>query len=439
MKKAPSAKKLTFLYFSVVAFALIAIHASVFELTTEDMEHIYAKSRLSKIEAYIRKSFSYNDLTAAKSIEIQPQNIDDFYENPVLFIDRSSIPSGFPNIDSIEPGEDIEVVIDPLKAAYFVRKISINSAGTAQDALLVINNTLYESSEQQLLTAHIKQIAISLLLAAISLIVVLKISDRLTKPISDFANTLADKSSDDLEPIPLPQGTYTLELQQMLETFNAYQEKIHDLLERERAFNRYTSHELRSPLMVMQGAITLLGESQDAAFINKQRLRLQKATSEIGEFIETLLTLTKAVDEDELLARELSESELEDIVRNQQHLLRNKPVEWHIKMQHALVIRMPEAAFHILLGNVIKNAFAWTAKGNVTIHVSQTGIQVIDTGPGLNNKQDGIEGFGLGLLLVRDICHRYGWHFELREHPSGGCCAAINFDNPATPDTPITS
>nr|WP_272873578.1 HAMP domain-containing sensor histidine kinase [Aliamphritea spongicola] len=216
----------------------------------------------------------------------------------------------------------------------------------------------------------------------------------------------------------------------MVETFNDYQARIRDLLERERAFNRYTSHELRTPLMVMKGAITLLGESKDEAFIEKQRQRLEKATGEIGEFIETLLTLTKAVEGAELIPRALSEEELTNIVANHQHLLNNKAVEWWVKVEGDPVIRMPEAAFHILLGNVIKNAFACVERGVVSVVVNSEGIQVCDTGPGLYGKSSASEGFGLGLLLVRDICHRYGWSFELKDNSasgSSGCTAVIGF------------
>ena len=171
----------------------------------------------------------------------------------------------------------------------------------------MIDNTLYEFSEGELIGVHAKQLAVSLLLLVISLFVVMKIADRLTRPISRFANTLSEKSPDDLEPVEVPPGTETRELLKMVETFNDYQTRIRDLLERERAFNRYTSHELRTPLMVMQGAITLLGESKDEAFLNKQRRRLEKATGEINEFIDTLLSLTKTVEGAELTPRTLSE------------------------------------------------------------------------------------------------------------------------------------
>jgi len=435
MTNPPSAKRLTFIYFSIVAFSVILIHTSVFEMTMEDMEHIYAEKRLSSIEGYISENWDELKKIPERdnTLEVELYKIVGLYDNPLIFLAGAELPEGFPDINRMALGEDIEVKPGPFRDAYFVRKIAVTVNNQDAFALLVINNNLYESSEEQLLPAHLKQILISFVLLAVSLWVVLKISDRLTRPIAAFADALSKRSSTDLTPVALSQQGCTRELQQMLETFNAYQARINELLERERAFNRYTSHELRSPLMVMQGAITLLGESREEAFIEKQRGRLQKATSEMSEFIETLLTLTRAVDDADLHPRAISQTDLESIIQNQQHLLRNKAVSWTLDLQYPLVIHMPEAAFHILLGNIIKNAFAWTEQGEVRVKVTQTGIDVIDSGPGLSNSAAGPEGFGLGLLLVRDICHRYGWQFELMENRDKGCCATVRFDTAGSP------
>jgi len=52
---------------------------------------------------------------------------------------------------------------------------------------------------------------------------------------------------------------------------------------------------------------------------------------------------------------------------------------------------------------------------------------VIDTGVGLGEKARGYEGFGIGLLLVHDICNKYNWRFSLQNNEDAGCCASILF------------
>jgi signal transduction histidine kinase len=90
---------------------------------------------------------------------------------------------------------------------------------------------------------------------------------------------------------------------------------------------------------------------------------------------------------------------------------------------------MPEFSFHILLGNIIKNAFAYTQYGEIVINVMPTYIEVIDTGKGTDGEsiRESVDGYGLGLLLVKDICHRYGWTFTLNNNLKNGCTAKVEF------------
>ena len=95
-------------------------------------------------------------------------------------------------------------------------------------------------------------------------------------------------------------------------------------------------------------------------------------------------------------------------------------------------IDIPEYAFHILLGNVIKNAFAYTQIGSVNVKVYCDKIEVLDTGKGVSIDTPKVEGYGLGLLLVRDICHRYGWYFDLINRDKHGTYATIYYQIPTS-------
>ena len=55
--------------------------------------------------------------------------------------------------------------------------------------------------------------------------------------------------------------------------------------------------------------------------------------------------------------------------------------------------------------------------------------QAITHLPGTGKKAalDGIESYGLGLLLVRDICHRYDWQFHLNSGREQGSVAQVVF------------
>lgn len=429
MKTIPTTKRLTFLYFSIVACALIALHASVYIFTTEDIEHLYANNRLDNIHRHASRVYAEHDLSGLDHLVLQYFGEGEPYQAPTYYFNWDKLPKDLPSPIDIKLGESIEFPPENGAPSYFARRVELVASGITYPALLVLDISLYEQSEDQLLPVHTKQIAISAVLLIISLFVVMTIASRLTRPIATFANALSTRSPDDLSPITLPDASPTQELLKMVETFNSYQARIQTLLERERAFNRYASHELRTPLMVMQGAITLLGEAQDPAFVEKQRIRLQKATLEMREFVDTLLSISKATEDSLQMPRTLSKAMLVDIATTHQHLLGSKPVTWKVEILDTVEISIPEAAFHILVGNLIKNAFAYTEQGYVIIRVHRYGLDVIDTGLGLTAQSQTHQGFGLGLLLVRDICHQFHWHFSLRDNDEQqGCLARITFN-----------
>jgi signal transduction histidine kinase len=427
MTKLYPAKLLTVAYFSIIALMMVIIHFSVYELTARDLERLYASNRLQNIQSYAAEQLNNRPNLLAEQVEIQTQGKTDFDRNTLIFFDFSLIPDGFPNPDDIELDSNVEVKSGPDNHSYFVRKTEMTIAGNTLQAYFILDNGLYELSEHQLLSMHTKQLLISLALLLISLFAIIKIAAKLTNPIARFAQTLQKRTSNDLSDIPLPEGTATIELAKLVETFNQYQQKIKVTMERERAFNRYASHELRSPLMVMTGAVNLLEEFAKDDFVKSQCVRLKKSIVEMTEFVETLLSLTKSETGQDDAVTLLSERHLTDIVSAHEHLIGNKPVTWTIKVEEDVKVNMPEAAFHILLGNIVKNAFAYTDEGKVLITVNKDRVTVLDSGKGVNSGEVNIEGFGLGLLLVRDICHRYGWTFELNKQNQGGSIAEIRF------------
>lgn len=441
MTKRYTSRALTIVYFSLIAIALVTIHWSVFHLTTDDLEQLYAKNRLLRIQSYAQHYLNKHprgDLDKLTLFSISSQELStdadtetrSLMQNIELYFDFSAIPSQFPQPETMAFDELIELRPTTTEVqAYYVVKTRLQLTEGPVNVYFVIDNNLFEFSEEQLLSVHSKQILITLILLFISLIVIITIASKLTAPITRLANMLAQRSPNDLSPITI-DNVATSELATLINTFNTYQQRIQTMVTRERSFNRYASHELRSPLMVMTGAVNIMEANDSPEVRTKQLQRLKKTTTEMSEFVETLLSLTKTEDSRHAQQRRLDEQEILNIVSTHEHLLFGKSVTWHLDMQSSPSITIPEFAFHILLGNIIKNAFAYTHNGEVHITVNDTMIQVKDTGNGLrcDKSNDAVEGYGLGLLLVRDICHRYHWTFSLEDNQDNGCTVDIQFN-----------
>lgn len=427
MKARPSAKRLTFLSFSIVAISIIMIHYFVFELTTDDLESLYIQNRMQVLAEHTKQLAANANLSNAPFQEIQTQGQSEFDQLIRIYQDFNQLPDWFPKPEDMEYDIGTDAVNEELEIAYFLIKTKLNIADTEIDVIIAENNTLYELSEEQLFTGIYKQLILSLLLMGVSLFVILKISELLTNPISQFVRQLENKKSDDFKPLEFSKAPATTELALLLSTFNNHLERLQTLLERERNFSRYASHELRTPLMIMRGAITLMGESSDPDFIDKQKTRLKDATLEMEEFIETLLSIGKTVEDESLNKRVISQQEIEEIAQHHQSTLINKSVSWSVNYRAELTAALPESTFKILLGNIIKNSFSYTSEGNVVITVDAQKLWVEDTGKGLKNGITKPDGYGLGLLLVKDICKQYSIKFELRPNESEGCTVELDF------------
>ncbi|PSU36478.1 two-component sensor histidine kinase [Photobacterium lutimaris] len=417
MTKVKSAKQLTVTYFSVIAFAIITLHFSLLDATLEDFEYINATNRLLHAKA------------VAEEVLQDQSDIDHFAIPPFThaYLDTQLLPSQITITDSSPREKTFELkATDSDETEYFALVTTLSIGGQNKELYLLFYDDIYEVSEEQIFLNQLKQLGISILLLVISFAVVFKASDRLTNPLTQLANDIDSRNANDLSPITPPAGITSREVLQLVDSFNLYVTQIQALLDRERSFNRYASHELRTPLMVMKGAISLLGHSNDPMFIAKQQLRLQQASTEMNDFVTTLLSLTQEEDLDKVSTRQVTPKDIQDIAEAHSSLLSGKSVRWHVESSGPIDIKMPENAFKILMGNLIKNAFAYTEQGHVIIRMTPTSLSVEDTGMGLENSANTKQGYGLGLLIAADICRKYQWQLSHQTNQHQGCTATIS-------------
>ena len=425
MSTAISARRMTFTYFSIVAFAIIAVHVAMFDMVLDDIESLYAENSLTF--EYERNKSRLERLDAEQLV---------FTPAIKAYVGREHLPSYVRVPEKLISGE-IYTSEDDLwmlpefsgenhDPQYFM--LYQQDAATGREVFLVSLDLVYERTEDQVFLNQFKQLGLSLLLLLVSLLVVMRISTHLTRPLSRLAEQVKHRDGQDFSPVALPDVAATTEVTQLVGSFNQYQTQIQAMLDRERSFNRYASHELRSPLMVIMGACSLLKQVPANGFVDKQRQRIEDACSEINDIVSTLLSLTRdEQNASQSLARKVDREELMAVCHEHEALLQGRDVSWTVEVAPDTKLAVPEITFKILLGNLVKNAFAHTEQGSVTVELSSSGLRVRDTGYGLSTEPRGIDGYGLGLVIVRDICRKYHWAFSLTEQDSGGCVAEVAF------------
>jgi signal transduction histidine kinase len=302
---------------------------------------------------------------------------------------------------------------------------------------------IYDITENQRLT---KQLVWALVIAVLvfsflSLALGLWSSRRIMRPVTDLAERLSHLNEETPSP-ELAQWFPDDEVGQLAAALDAYAERVHHLVERDREFNADVSHELRTPLAVIAGATELLLAQKDLPEKSRTRvLRIARAARQSTDITTALLHLVRA----EQGTNQDSEAHsvckiVEKLIHLHEPLLDHKPLELKIIGEDRVSVIAPESVIAVTVGNLISNAIRYTASGEVVCTIGNGRVLVEDTGPGIPEAElahvmdrhyrgEGVsgKGSGLGLAIVKRLCELYGWSIFFENRKSGGLRAEIRF------------
>jgi signal transduction histidine kinase len=217
--------------------------------------------------------------------------------------------------------------------------------------------------------------------------------------------------------------------------------RVENFVKREHQFTRDASHELRTPVTVIKGAVELLQNqlsSDEKKSVLRPIGRIQRQVNNMERIIDALLCLSR---EEVSTDNEQSFSVLplvQDVIEENRPLLAGKSIEMNVVAKGNPTLRVPAPLFQIALTNLIQNAIRYTTNGHITVYVRDDRVLVSDSGSGiedldLNNiVQPHVcgsvsNGFGLGLSIVDRLCNRFGWQLEIESDVARGTTAQLIF------------
>ena len=224
------------------------------------------------------------------------------------------------------------------------------------------------------------------------------------------------------------------EIRQLRSNLRASMARIDRLVQREREFSRNASHELRTPLTVIRSAAELLGREIESQTAQRRVRSIERATLELERVIDMFLCLAR----EELPPEAEHPVDLEHVARSvvhaNAHLLRGRDVDVRIRFPRPVGLTVSDQIVSILLSNLVRNAFASTREGSVTVEGDPHRVRVLDTGHGISRAavaSGAPRENGVGLRIVEDLCARLGWDFALSDRPSGGAMAELSWPDSA--------
>ncbi len=197
-------------------------------------------------------------------------------------------------------------------------------------------------------------------------------------------------------------------------------ERISAFVERERYFTSSASHELRTPITVITGALELLEQSDLSATDVKALDRVRRATLDMKTTIEMFLCLARETDDGLYDEQFLVMPLVNQAIDQQRYLISGKFIDVDIEeLALAKVCGHPQA-FSIAVNNLVRNAFEHTLEGQgpITIRIKEHELLVTNQ---VSNETDeehtpsdaSSHGYGLGLGIVQRLCERNHWSFSL--------------------------
>jgi len=264
------------------------------------------------------------------------------------------------------------------------------------------------------------------------------LSRAVVAPVADLAAKVRHRSPDEWEH-PLADDFPVGEVGELARVFDRHLIRMRAFIERERAFSADISHELRTALAVILSSAEVLLDDERLSEKQKARIgRIERAARDMAELGTALLFMAR--EEHSLAAGGgcVLADMVREVVEKQRHMLSGKPIEVDVRTNPELILSADSGLVEILVSNLIRNAFSYTAVGTVLVFQDAHSLTVSDTGKAIPRhaieqvfmrhvRDMASEGAGIGLSLVKRICDRYGWQLRLESSEGQGTAVKVSF------------
>ena len=289
-------------------------------------------------------------------------------------------------------------------------------------------------------------LSLALLVIYLSAWLAYRSSHRTLSPMISLAQTMRrfDLNKGDLNSLQL--DTYTRpgvddEVRVLADSLQEFTARLKQQLQREQAFTRDVSHELRTPLAVIRGSLEMLEKQPLTALQQRAVARMNTTSRDMLSLIETLLLLARDSHSGEpnyegVVVNDLVKLLIEQVSETHNH---DQHVVISVQATALLSVSAPAQAIGIVLGNLLRNACNYTPDGTVVISLDAHSATITDTGIGMpageldrlqqafERSGQHVDGYGLGLDIVRRLCERYQWQMVINSHAGQGTSVRIDF------------
>ena len=382
----------------VASFILISCVSLflVFAVSKQIEDYIFERQLLLRIQQY--KSDIQNNHVALLPAEI------------TVHTEKAALPEQLGDyIEEEEPG--VYELEHPDDEDFHYAIVALDDD---QQLIFLFNVNDMELSEdiEQMVTKYILVGFVLLLLTFFAIFqLILK---RSLLPMFTLINSIRSRQAHSYKDIS-PTATNDNELGLLQRTLSDYNRRINAFIQREREFTGFASHELRTPITVIKGALSLLELQPEIKESGKKPLaRIKRAADGMEESIEMLLSLSREEHRLTSERHELNEVLLH-VVDNLHELSRSEDKRVVILKMPAKSCLIEQIPGELVISNLLRNALQ---------HGSDNEIKILNDGNQLTISNCYLEqelptkhrnksaNFGLGTMIVTRICQNQNWDYK---------------------------
>lgn len=311
---------------------------------------------------------------------------------------------------------------------------------------IVVQNSLVSSEDLIRSIVLIMTVLLVLIIAGL-LLINRRLSKKLWLPFNKTLSQLQQFRVDSNEPIQL-QKTDIDEFSDLNKAIGTLSENNRRLYVLQKEFTENASHEMQTPLAVLQTKLELLMQTDPITAEQAELIgELSKAAQRMSRLNKTLLLLTR-LDNNQFTEREaISLKDItEKIIYQYSEAIAAKNLQLHTNLAEQAYCKMNKTLAEILVGNLLSNAIRHNIpSGKLLVTLEQQVLTVKNSGRTepldtskiftrfQKNSSDN-NSIGLGLEIAQKICVLNNFTLQY-SFQSGLHCFAVNMNQSASPSS----
>lgn len=251
------------------------------------------------------------------------------------------------------------------------------------------------------------------------------VAKKVWQPFYKNLEALKNYSFEEKKPLQLKDSKIQ-EFKELNDSLTKLTDKLRTDFNNLKEFTENASHEMQTPLAIMQSKLEFLMQSEHLKMDDKQTIStVYSATQRLSKLNKTLLILSK-IENQQYSQKE--EIQINDVVNNQLEIFEEFMASKNLTISKNLSLDVKVTAnpllFDMVVSNLISNAIKHNYEnGGIEIQTNELYISVANTGRPTSISSEALferfkkdsnstESFGLGLAIVKKVCDVSGWDIK---------------------------